>query len=290
MISDDSSWLFSCLQTPMDISEIRWLSVWCTRFTVNFAEIFIPHDPKVPRRLFLERFPQLHQASLEKLRSDPIQILDDRSFLIPAFYLYTGGDKGYRFQASLRASPDKFNVDIPNENNRYDDLVDYNGRDIIIVLPTSTTMYDIAGLAVRDVVRERVLGWISVPSVGELESHPIPPSLGQNTQWWPDTSPPASSTHRPSHYYQEDTEAPRPGGGGYNTPPSTPPPKQYALPNCREFLGRRIRLQWSNEPDHVYFRLMAKTREDEYAALGECRVGGTCRGQHHFMLDEKLRC
>ena len=191
MISDDSSWLFSCLQTPMDISEIRWLSVWCTRFTVNFAEIFIPHDPKVPRRLFLERFPQLHQASLEKLRSDPIQILDDRSFLIPAFYLYTGGDKGYRFQASLRASPDKFNVDIPNENNRYDDLVDYNGRDIIIVLPTSTTMYDIAGLAVRDVVRERVLGWISVPSVGELETHPIPPSLGQNTHWWPDTSPPS---------------------------------------------------------------------------------------------------
>ena len=39
-----------CPQTPMDISEIRWLSVWCPRFTVNFAEIFIPHDPKVPRR------------------------------------------------------------------------------------------------------------------------------------------------------------------------------------------------------------------------------------------------
>ena len=52
-------------------------------------------------------------------------------------------------------------------------------------------------------------------------------------------------------------------------PPTTAPPKQYALPNCREFLGRRIRLQWSNEPDHVYFRLMAKTRDDEYAALGE---------------------
>ena len=252
----------------MDISEIRWLSVWCTRFTVNFAEIFIPHDPKVPRRLFLERFPQLHQASLEKLRSDPIQILDDRSFLIPAFYLYTGGEKGYRFQASLRASPDKFNVDIPNENNRYDDLVDYSGRDIIIVLPTSTSMYDIASLAVRDVVRDRVLGWISIPGAEELESHPIPPSLGQNTQWWPDTHPPpSSSTYRPS-YYQVTTGAP---GGGYNLggPPTTAPPKQYALPNCREFLGRRIRLQWSNEPDHVYFRLMAKTREDEYAALGE---------------------
>ena len=251
----------------MDISEIRWLSVWCTRCPVNFAEIFIPHDPKVPRRLFLERFPQLHQASLEKLRSDPIQILDDRSFLIPAFYLYTGGEKGYRFQASLRASPDKFNVDIPNENNRYDDLVDYNGRDIVIVLPSSTSMYDIASLAVRDVVRDRVLGWISVPGPGELESHPIPPSLGQNTQWWPDTHTPPSSTHRPSHYYQEHTT---PTSGYHPGQPTTLPPKQYALPNCREFLGRKIRLQWSNEADHVYFRLMAKTREDEYSALGEC--------------------
>ena len=251
----------------MDISEIRWLSVWCTRFTVNFAEIFIPHDPKVPRRLFLERFPQLHQASLEKLRSDPIQILDDRSFLIPAFYLYTGGDKGYRFQASLRATPDKFNVDIPNENNRFDDLVDYNGRDIVIVLPSSTSMYDIASLAVRDVVRDRVLGWISVPGPMELGSHPIPPSLGQNTQWWPDTHTPPSSTHRPGHYYQEHTLS----TSGYHLgQPSTPPPKQYALPNCREFLGRKIRLQWSNEADQVYFRLMAKTREDEYSALGEC--------------------
>ena len=38
----------------MDISEIRWLSVWCPRFTVNFAEIFIPHDPKVPTIYYLQ--------------------------------------------------------------------------------------------------------------------------------------------------------------------------------------------------------------------------------------------
>ena len=102
----------------MDISEIKWLSIWCPRFTVNFADIFIPLDPKVPRQYFLERFPQVHQANLEKLRSDPVQILDDKTFYIPHFFLYTGGDKGYRFQASLRMHPEKFSVDIPNENNR----------------------------------------------------------------------------------------------------------------------------------------------------------------------------
>ena len=59
----------------MDISEIRWLSVWCPRFTVNFAEIFIPHDPKVPRRYFLDKFPRAgDQATLDTLRSNPVQV------------------------------------------------------------------------------------------------------------------------------------------------------------------------------------------------------------------------
>ena len=59
----------------MDISEIRWLSVWCPRFTVNFAEIFIPHDPKVPRRYFLDKFPRPgDQATLDTLRSNPVQV------------------------------------------------------------------------------------------------------------------------------------------------------------------------------------------------------------------------
>ena len=104
-------------QNLIDISDIKWLSVWCTRFTVNFAEIFIPPDPKVPRRFVLTRFPQVQGANIEILRSDEIEILDDKTFLIPKLFLHTGGDKGYKFQARLRTS-DNVNVDIPNENNR----------------------------------------------------------------------------------------------------------------------------------------------------------------------------
>ena len=47
-----------------------------------------------------------------------MQILDDKTLYIPGLHLRTGGDRGYRFQASTRDSPDKFSVDIPNENNR----------------------------------------------------------------------------------------------------------------------------------------------------------------------------
>ena len=71
-------------------------------------------------------------------------------------------------------------------NFRYDDLVDYNGRDIIIVLPGPTTMYDISSLAVMDSINQRMLGWVELPSSEALETHGLPPSLGQNSQWWPD--------------------------------------------------------------------------------------------------------
>ena len=62
-------------------------------------------------------------------------------------------------QASPRSTPDKFTVDIPNENNRYDDLVDYNGRDIIIALPFKTTVYDILFFAIVDTINGK--NWIS---------------------------------------------------------------------------------------------------------------------------------
>jgi len=251
--------------TPMDISEIRWLSIWCTRFTVNFAEIFMPNDPKVPRVLFLERFPKVYQTNLHELRSDAVQILDEKTFYIPNFYLFVGGEKGFRFQASPRTTPDKFTVDIPNENNRYDDLVDYNGRDIIIALPFKTTVYDILYFAVVDTINDRVMGKVRIPSPMELESHPVPPSRGQNQQWWPEQTPP---TGTPRNYRPSYTPT------GWDQPPTQTPIKLYELPNCREFLGRKVRVFWKSDSEQVYFRIQAKTREDEYAALGVVPPGG----------------
>jgi len=253
--------------TPMDISEIKWLSIWCTRFTVNFAEIFVPNDPKVPRRLFLEKFPKVYQTNLYELRSDAVQILDEKTFYIPNFYLFVEGEKGYRFQASSRNAPDKFTIDIPNENNRYDDLVDYNGRDIIIALPFKTTVYDILFFAIVDTINDRVVGKVKVPSPPELESHPVPPSRGQNQQWWPEQTPPTGTprNQRPSY---------TPPGSSWKPTEAPQPVKIYELPNCREFLGRKVRVFWKSDREQVYFRVQAKTREDEYAALGVVPPGG----------------
>ena len=34
------------------------------------------------------------------LRSDIVQILDEKTFYIPNFYLFVGGEKGFRFQVT----------------------------------------------------------------------------------------------------------------------------------------------------------------------------------------------
>ena len=101
-------------------------------------------------------------------------------------------------------------------------------------------MYDISSLAVMDSINQRVLGWVELPSSEALESHAIPPSLGQNTQWWPDSQTPPVTSTRPYPGHSLYTT-----GYNHGPTPTTRPPKQYALPNCREFLGRRIRLETS---------------------------------------------
>lgn len=37
------------LPGQLKVTDIKWLSVWCRRFTVNFAEVSFPNDLQVPK-------------------------------------------------------------------------------------------------------------------------------------------------------------------------------------------------------------------------------------------------
>ena len=92
---------------------------------------------------------------------------------------------------------------------RYDDLGEYAGRDVVVVVPRPASVYTLAAIAVVNTITGQVqystvqystvqytitgqvLGRVTLPRPEELESHPVPPSLGQNTQWWPDSTPPS---------------------------------------------------------------------------------------------------
>ncbi|KAL1491384.1 hypothetical protein ABEB36_011989 [Hypothenemus hampei] len=211
------------------IRDIRWLSVWCRRFTVDFGEVFIPPNLEVPKPRVLPEFKRLAHG----LRSDNISILDAKTFYIPNLHYDGGGPDAY-FWVGNGTEPSPFGFKVPNELGSFEPLRGYLGEDIEIQLPGALTVYDIDWLAVWCVQFRHNFGHVLIPK--DLD---VPPALGQtkiSPPWWYN---PTTST----------------------TVPPTPT-------NCREFLDRRLQVKWVMKGDHVEVTLLAKISEDHYVAFG----------------------
>ncbi|CAH0554651.1 unnamed protein product [Brassicogethes aeneus] len=211
------------------IRDIRWLSVWCRRFTVDFGEVFIPPNLEVPKPRVLPEFKRLAHG----LRSDNISILDAKTFYIPNLHYDGGGPDAY-FWVGNGSEPTSYGIKVPNEMNSLEPLHGYQGEDIEIQLPGSLTVYDIDWLAVWCVQYRHNFGHVLIPK--DID---VPPALGQtkiSPPWW------------------------------YN--PTSTTPKSPTPTNCREFLNKRLQVRWELKGDQVEITLSAKMREDQYVAFG----------------------
>jgi hypothetical protein len=96
------------LPSGMKVRDIKWLSIWCRRFTVNYGEVYISRDFDIPRPMQLHPFPGSRIGG--RLNSGRITILDSESFFVPklnlivsepGFHFWTGnssyGNPGTRF-------------------------------------------------------------------------------------------------------------------------------------------------------------------------------------------------
>ncbi|XP_067210806.1 protein Skeletor, isoforms B/C isoform X2 [Linepithema humile] len=162
------------------IRDIKWLSVWCRRFTVDFGDVFIPDNLKVPKLQVLPEFSRLAHG----LRSGNISILDSKTIYIPNLHYDGGGPDAY-FWVGNGSEPSHFGIKVPNEVGSLAPLRGYEGVDIEIVLPGSLTVYDISWLAVWCVEYRHNFGHVLIPK--DLD---VPPALGQ-------TKITTSSTPRP---------------------------------------------------------------------------------------------
>ncbi|XP_024871251.1 protein Skeletor, isoforms B/C isoform X1 [Temnothorax curvispinosus] len=210
------------------IRDIKWLSVWCRRFTVDFGDVFIPSDLKVPKLQVLPEFSRLAHG----LRSGNISILDSKTIYIPNLHYDGGGPDAY-FWVGNGSEPSRFGIKVPNEVDSLAPLRGYQGEDIEIVLPGNLTVYDISWLAVWCVEYRHNFGHVLIPR--DLD---VPPALGQTKitpPWW------------------------------YNPTSSTPTPK---VNNCKEMLNGRIQVQWQLKGEDVQIRLSGRIKEDQYVAFG----------------------
>lgn len=62
------------------LQNIRWFSVWCDEFAVNFGDVRIPKGFDFPRPQKLGSLSGIHGVS-----SEPIVIVDAQTILIPSF-------------------------------------------------------------------------------------------------------------------------------------------------------------------------------------------------------------
>ncbi|XP_055697831.1 protein Skeletor, isoforms B/C isoform X2 [Phlebotomus papatasi] len=172
------------LRLPMGkrIRDIRWLSVWCRRFTVDFGEVFIPPGLEVPKPRVLPEFKRLAHG----LRSSNISVLDAKTFYIPNLHYDGAGPDAY-FWVGNGTEPNIMGIKVPNEMGSLEPLRGYQGEDIEIQLPGNLTVYDIDWLAVWCVEYRHNFGHVYIPT--DLD---VPPALGQ-------TKIPTTTTAKPQH-------------------------------------------------------------------------------------------
>ncbi|XP_029042533.1 protein Skeletor, isoforms B/C isoform X1 [Osmia bicornis bicornis] len=225
--------IFLKLPDGKQIRDIKWLSVWCRRFTVNFGDVYIQANLTVPKTRVLPEFSRLAHG----LRSENITILDSKTFYIPNLH-YDGAAPNAYFWVGNGSEPNTFGVKVPSEIKSLAPLRSYQGEDIEIVLPTNLTVYDIDWLAVWCVDYKQNFGHVLIPK--DLY---VPPALGQTKitpPWWYD---PTSSTPQP-------------------------PLSKHELTNCKEMLEGRVQVQWEMIGDAIQIKVSGRIREDQYIAFG----------------------
>lgn len=161
------------------LRDIKWLSVWCRRFTVNFGDVFIPPNLEVPKPRVLPEFKRLAHG----LRSGNISVLDAKTFYIPNLHYDGAGPDAY-FWVGNGTEPSPLGIKVPNEVGSLDPLRGYQGEDIEIQLPGNLTVYDIDWLAVWCVQYRHNFGHVIIPK--DLD---VPPALGQTKITTSSTTP-----------------------------------------------------------------------------------------------------
>lgn len=73
------------------LRDIKWLSVWCREFKVNFGDIPIQRSLAIPSPVEIPALSRLAHG----VKSSPITIVDAQTFLIPNFHYDGEGPAGY---------------------------------------------------------------------------------------------------------------------------------------------------------------------------------------------------
>ncbi|KAG8234227.1 hypothetical protein J437_LFUL007732, partial [Ladona fulva] len=165
------------------LANIRWFSVWCREFEVNFADVRIPHGFDFPKPVKVGAI----DAGIHGVKSDSITIVDAQTLLVPNFS-YDGEAPDAKFWAGRGDKPDSQGIRVADENGRLGTpLRRYDRRTLVLTLPGDLTVFDIGHFGVWCEAFAVDFGHVSIP-----RNLNVPPSLrmlGVSPQVSPTTTP-----------------------------------------------------------------------------------------------------
>ncbi|XP_015181789.1 PREDICTED: protein Skeletor, isoforms B/C isoform X4 [Polistes dominula] len=148
------------------LNSIKWFSVWCDEFAVNFGDVRIPRGLDYPKPQKLAALSGVHGVS-----SEPIVIVDAQTLLIPGFS-YDGEAPDAKFWVGAGPSPSPQGIRVPDENGKEQPLRRYDRKTIVLTLPGDLTVHQIGHFGVWCEAFTVDFGHIQIP-----QGLNVPPSL-----------------------------------------------------------------------------------------------------------------
>ncbi|XP_058062739.1 protein Skeletor, isoforms B/C isoform X1 [Anopheles bellator] len=148
------------------LRDIRWFSVWCDDFSVNFGDVQIRNELDFPRPTKIAGLGGVHDVA-----SDNIVIVDAQTLLIPNFS-YDGEAPDAKFWVGRGPTPTSQGIRIPDENGKETPLRRYDKKTIVLTLPGDLTVFDIGHFGVWCEAFTVDFGHVRIP-----DQINVPPSL-----------------------------------------------------------------------------------------------------------------
>ncbi|XP_017796609.1 PREDICTED: protein Skeletor, isoforms B/C [Habropoda laboriosa] len=148
------------------LGNIKWFSVWCDEFSVNFGDVRITRGFDYPKPQKLAALSGVHGVS-----SEPIVIVDAQTLLIPSFS-YDGEAPDAKFWVGAGPTPSPQGIRVPDENGKEVPLRRYDRKAIVLTLPGDLTIHQIGHFGVWCEAFTVDFGHVKIP-----QSLNVPPSL-----------------------------------------------------------------------------------------------------------------
>lgn len=148
------------------LRDIKWFSVWCDEFSVDFGNVVIPKNLDFPRPQKVGGLSGIHAV-----HSDNIVIVDAQTLLIPNFS-YDGTAPDAKFWVGRGPKPSPNGLKIPDENGKEGPLRRYDRKTIVLTLPGDLTVFDIGHFGVWCEAFTVDFGHVRIP-----DKINVPPSL-----------------------------------------------------------------------------------------------------------------